>query len=127
MLGILVTVGAGLVLGYVLVVACSLAGTIAVASAAPHFVAADHHLRPAYKLLHEALWTVASVGGGIAAASISGSRMLAWMSGAALAAALIVMLWVNAWEARQRGLPHQLLITLLTCAGVAGGILLRVR
>ena len=127
MLSILITVGAGLALGYVLVVAGSLAGTIAIASAAPRFVVHDHHLRPGYKLLHEALWMVLSAGGGFAAASVAGPWMFAWMAGAALAAALILMLWTNSWEARQRGLPHQILITLLTCAGVAAGVFLRTR
>ncbi len=127
MLGTLVVVGAGLALGYVLVVVCALAATIGIAAAAPRFVVRDHYLRPGYKLLHEAAWTAASLGGGFLAAAAVGSRPLAWSAGAGLIAALLLILWTNSWEARQRGLPHQILITVLTCAGVAGGVFLRVR
>ena len=127
MLGMLLIVGAGLAMGYLLVVACSLAATIGIAAAAPHFVARQHHLRPGYKLLHEAMWTVWSIGAGFVAAVVAGPSVLAWVAGIALTALLIFVLWSNTWEARQRGLPHQILISALTLAGVAAGVFLRVR
>ena len=127
MLGALLIVSFGLAVGYLLVVVCSLASTIGLASAAPRFVVRDHRLRGGYKLLHEAMWTVWSLGGGFAVAVVVGRGTLAWVAGAALATVLILLLWRNSWEARQRGLPHQILLTALTFAGVAGGVFLRVR
>lgn len=125
MLGMLLIIGTGLALGYLLVLVCSLATTIGFASVAPGLVVRQHRLQSGYKLLHEAMWTVWSAGAGFVAAAIVGPSFLAWLTGAALAALLIFTLWTNTWEARQRGLPHQILISILSCAGVGVGIFLR--
>lgn len=127
MLGTLLVIGVGLALGYCLVVLLSLMATMAIASGARGFVVRDHCFRPVYKLTMELVWTVASVVAGFAAAAVAGPGVVGWASGAALAGALILVLWTNTWEARQRGLPHQILLTLLTSAGVLGGVYLRLR
>ena len=50
-----------------------------------------------------------------------------WFSGALLAGAMILVLWTNAWEMRQRGAVHQILMSLMSVAGVAGGYVLWIR
>ena len=127
MLGTLVVVGIGLSLGYCLVVLSSLMATMAIASAARGFVVKDYCLRPLYKLLMALLWAVSAVVAGFVAAAIAGPGVVGWLTGAALAGVLILMLWNNTWEARQRGLPHQILLTFFTCVGVFGGVYLRLR
>ena len=127
MLGILVVIGVGLALGYCLVVVLSLMATMAIASAARGFVVKDFCLRPAYKLTMALFWTVAAVAAGFVAATVAGPGAVGWLTGVALAGALILVLWTNTWEARQRGLPHQILLTLLTSVGVLSGVYLRLR
>lgn len=127
MLGTLVVIGVALALGYCLVVLLSLMATMAVASAARGFVVREHCLRPGYKLTMELFWTVATVAAGFVAAAVAGPGMVGWATGAGLAGALILVLWTNTWEARQRGLPHQILLTLLTAVGVLSGVYVRLR
>ena len=127
MLGILIVVSVGVALGYCLMLVLSLMATMAIASAARGFVVKDHCLRPAYKLAMALFWTVATVLAGFVVAAVAGAGMVAWLSGAGLAALLIAVLWSNTWEARQRGLAHQILLTSLTFVGVLGGVYLRVR
>lgn len=127
MLGTLIVMSVGLALGYGLAVSLSLMATMAIASAARGFVMRDHRLRPGYKLLMELLWTVTAVAAGFVAALVGGPGAVGWATGLALAGALILVLWLNTWEARQRGLPHQILVTLLTAVGVLGGAYLRLR
>ncbi len=127
MLGILLVVSLGLALGYCLVVVSTLMATMAVTSAARGFVVKDFCLRPAYKLIMGLFWTMAAVAAGFVAAAVAGAGAVGWLTGAALAGVLILVLWTNAWEARQRGLPHQILLTFLTCLGVFAGVYLRLR
>jgi len=42
-------------------------------------------------------------------------------------AILVGVLWMNAWEMRQRGLGHQLAMSLVSAAGVAVGFLIHLR
>lgn len=127
MLGTLIVVSIGLALGYCLVVVMSLMATMGIASAARGFVVRNFCLRPAYKLTMGVFWTGAAAAAGFVAAVVAGPGMVGWLTGAALAGLLILVLWTNTWEARQRGLPHQILLTFLTCAGVLGGVYLRLR
>ncbi len=127
MLGMVVAAGVGLALGYTLVAAIALVVTMGVTSAMPRFVIRDHRIRGGYKWLQDLLWTLAVAAGGFVAGSIASAPNLAWLTGAALAAGLVYVLWKNSWEAQQRGLPHQILISLLTCAGVAVGVFYRLR
>ena len=127
MLGTLLIVSIGLALGYCLVVVSSLMATMAIASAARGFVVKNSCLRPGYKLTMELIWTLAAVAAGFAAAAVAGPGAVGWLTGTALAGVLILVLWNNTWEARQRGLPHQILLTFLTCVGVLAGVYLRLR
>ncbi len=110
--------------GYAVTVVISMILTFAVAIALPRFVEADHLIRNGYKLVHEGFWLVAAVAGGYTTSLIvKGIHPL--VTEAALLAALIWILWDNSWEARQRGMAHQVLITALTVLGVAGGYVLQ--
>ena len=40
---------------------------------------------------------------------------------------LIGVLWSNTWEVAQRGLGHQVMMTIATVAGVGAGLVLRLR
>jgi hypothetical protein len=44
-----------------------------------------------------------------------------WVVPSVLAAAFVGMLWQNRWEAQQRGLAHQILMSLVALLGVAAG------
>ncbi len=107
-------------LGYLITVGLSLAGTMAVTAAAPRFAVAEHRVRPSYKLVHEAMWFVCVILGAFAAsrAGLRGNRAEQEL---ALIAMLLFILWRNTWEARQRGTAHQILISLLTVLGVGVG------
>jgi hypothetical protein len=53
--------------------------------------------------------------------------MRSWLIGGLLAALLILVLWTNTWEMRQRGLGYQLLMSAVTVAGVGAGSYLALR
>lgn len=116
--------GLSVLAGYCVTIACALMGTMWIASVAPHFVIADHRVRGTYKLTHEALWFCCVTLGGFVTAKV-GMGMAQWSQQIALAAILLLMLWRNTWEARQRGTVHQLLISLLTLFGVMIGFSIR--
>jgi hypothetical protein len=46
------------------------------------------------------------------------------MVGTGLAAILVAVLWRNVWEMRQRGLGHQLVMSVGSVAGVALGFMI---
>jgi hypothetical protein len=50
-----------------------------------------------------------------------------WLSATLLAVILILVLWTNTWEMRQRGLANQLLMSVMSIAGVATGFVLRMQ
>jgi hypothetical protein len=112
------------VLGYLIAAACLLGATLAIGSAAPHFVEEKHCLRGPYKLAYAAIWVLCAAAGGYATAWI-GDRSWAWAEGLAILAMLTAVLWKSPWEARQRGLAHQILLTALTPVGVMLGYSLR--
>ena len=109
-----------ILLGYTTTVAASLLATMGVAAGAPAFVARDYRVRSPYKFLHEALWFMCALLGGVVA-SLAGMGVAEWKAKVGLTAFLLLMLWRNSWEARQRGTAHQILISLLTVAGVICG------
>ena len=43
------------------------------------------------------------------------------MVGSLLALVFVTMLWRNSWEARQRGMAHQILMSLVSIVGVVAG------
>ena len=116
----LIIIGLAVLAGYIVTVGISLLGTMAIASAVPRFVIADHRVRGIYKFVHEFLWFLSAFVGAYVMAQI-GSEIQAVRLEAVLSGALLVMLWRNTWEARQRGIAHQILISVLTVAGVAAG------
>ncbi len=117
---IVVMMSAAVAVGYAVTVAVSMVLTFAVAMALPKFVEADHLIRNGYKLVHESFWLLAAgIGGYATAAVVRGIHPL--VTELLLVAALVWILWENSWEARQRGMAHQILLTTFTVVGVAGG------
>lgn len=106
--------------GYIVTVACALAGTMALTAAAPRLVLADHRMRAGFKLLYEGLWFI-SVTLGAFATSRVGMHASRLEQQLVLTGALLFVLWRNTWEARQRGVAHQIFISLVTVAGVMLG------
>ena len=113
----------GLLLGYTLAVGSFLVVTLGIASAAPAFTVREYRIRTGYKLLQDILWLGCTFLGGLAAATLVG-EFYPIIVDILLTAGLIAVLWRNAWEARQRGLPHQILMSVMTAAGVLLGFVL---
>lgn len=114
------------IVGYLVTAALSLGGTMVLTSTAPGLVVSAHRLRAPYKLAHEGLWFICVLLGSLAAAwcgSLADRREQEVL----LLAALLLALWRNTWEARQRGTAHQLLISALTIAAVLAGFALEQR
>ncbi len=111
-----------LALGYLLTVGCSLLATFAIGSVAPEFVSEGHRITNGYKRIYALVWLgCAAIGAFSAVAAASVGTVGPWVVGVGLAALLIGVMWVNTWEARQRGLAHQILLSLTTVIGVAAG------
>ncbi len=109
-----------LVLGYAMTVGCSLVATFGLASASPDFVARNHRITAGYKRVQALIWgACATAGGFVTCAVAQGARE--WQVGTLLAASLVGMLWLNTWEARQRGMAHQILMSLVSLLGVLAG------
>jgi hypothetical protein len=121
-----VLIASALALGYAVAVGLSMAATFGITAASPSFVIKEHRIRQGYKLVHDLLWLVCATAGGFVTASVSGGTM-PWFSGALLAGAMIFVLWTNTWEMRQRGAVHQILMSLVSAAGVAAGYMLWMR
>jgi uncharacterized membrane protein YfcA len=119
-------IAAALALGYAVAVGLSMAATFGITLAGPAFVAREHRIRPAYKLVQELLWLACATAGGYVTAAVSGATM-PWLSGTLLAAIMILVLWTNTWEMRQRGPVHQVLMSVVSIAGVAAGYILWMR
>lgn len=116
-----------LILGYGVAVGLLMLATFGITKAAPAFVAKGHVLSDGYRVLQEIVWLVCAAVGGYVAAWVAGPAAHPWLAGAALAAVLIVVLWSNTWEVAQRGLGHQIVMTIATIAGVGAGLALRLR
>jgi hypothetical protein len=120
-------IAAALALGYAVTVGLSMAATFAVTAATPTaFVTKEHRIRSAYKLIQALLWLFCATVGGFVTAAVSGAAM-PWFSGVVLAMTLITVLWTNTWEMRQRGVVHQVLMSLLSGVGVAAGYILWIK
>jgi hypothetical protein len=113
-------VALALVLGYGLTVLCLLAATFGLASASPAFVAKEHRITAGYKRLQALVWLVCVTIGAFATCAVAQGKYR-WIVPSVLAAAFIGMLWQNKWEAEQRGLAHQILMSLVAVLGVAAG------
>jgi hypothetical protein len=114
-------------LGYLLTVGLSMAATFAITKSLPDLVARDHLITSRYKFLQGGVWLVCTAVGGYAAALVLGTDHSPWIGSMALMVILMGVLWTNTWEMRQRGVGHQMLMSLATVAGVAAGFFLRLR
>jgi hypothetical protein len=116
-----------LVLGYLLTVGCSLLSIFGIGSASPSFVMQNQRIGTGYKRVHALVWMICAMIGTFAAvfaAAVGGVGV--WVIAIPLGAALIGVLWVNTWESRQRGLAHQILLSMTTVIGVGTGAWLAV-
>lgn len=118
--------GIALFLGYAVTVGLTLATTFAISSTSHDFVLRDYRIRRRFKFTQDALWLLYSIAGGYVTTWVA-SQNHPLVASAALAALLITVLWRNTREMRERGIPHQLVMTILSIAGVAIGYILRFR
>ena len=119
-------VALALFLGYTVAVALSMAATFGISAISPNFVATDHRIRRGYKYTQDAVWLVCAMAGGYVASLVNGESHQ-WLVGSGLVAILITVLWMNAWEMRQRGLGHQLVMSVVSAVGVAAGFVIHLR
>jgi hypothetical protein len=112
-----------LFLGYVVTVGLAMAATFGITAASRDFVSKDYRIRARYKYTQNAVWLVCAAAGGYVAALVNG-RSHPWAVGIGLVAILVGVLWTNVWEMRQRGLGHQISMSLASAVGVAAGFLL---
>ena len=112
-----------LFLGYVVAVGLSMAATFGITAASSSFASKDNRITPKYKYVQDIVWLVCATAAGYAAAFVNGLSYR-WIVGPGLVVILVGVLWLNAWEMRQRGLGHQLAMTVISAAGVAIGFLL---
>lgn len=122
----LVIIGLAVLAGYIVIVGLTLLSTMAIASAVPSFVVANYRVRGTYKLVHELVWFLCTAIGTYITVRI-GADVPSIRLEIVLTAVLLGMLWRNSWEARQRGISHQILISILTVAGVVAGTALATR
>ena len=116
----LIVMAAALLAGYTVAVAITLAATMVIGSAAPAFVIIEYRVRRRFKVVQDLIWLVASAVGGSISALITGQTRT-WIVAGLLAAAMIGVLWRNSWESRQRGLAHQILMSVACAGGVVIG------
>jgi hypothetical protein len=109
-----------LILGYGLAVGCLLVATFGLTSASPAFVAKGYRITAGYKRLQALVWLLCSAAGGFVTCVVA-QGLRPWVVPFVLAAAFIGMLWRNTWEARQRGMAHQILMSVVSIVGVATG------
>lgn len=115
-----------LFLGYVVSVGLAMAATFGITAASRDFVAKDYRVRTPYKYVQDGVWLVCAMAGGYVSALINGPTH-SWLVGAGLVAILVGVLWMNAWEMRQRGLGHQISLTAMSALGVAAGFAIHLR
>ena len=119
-------VALALFLGYTVAVALAMAATFGITAVSPTFVATNNRIRRGYKYTQDAVWLVCAIAGGYVASLVNGESH-EWLVGSGLVAILIAVLWMNAWEMRQRGLGHQLAMSFVSAVGVAIGFLIHLR
>jgi hypothetical protein len=112
-----------LFLGYAVTVSLSMAATFGITAASRDFVAKDYRIKTGYKYAQDGVWLVCAAAGGYVTALVNGPSH-SWPVGATLVAILVGVLWMNAWEMRQRGLGHQISLSVGAAVGVTIGFLL---
>ena len=115
-----------LFLGYAVAVGLAMAATFGITAASRSFVSKHYRIRTRYKYAQDAVWLFCAMAGGYVAALING-RSHPLLTGAGLTTILVGVLWMNAWEMRQRGLGHQIAMSLVATVGVTVGFLLHLR
>jgi hypothetical protein len=115
-----------LFLGYGVAVALSMAATFGITAVSSSFVSKNNRISRGYKFMQDAVWLMCAMAGGYVAALVNGESH-SWLVGSGLVAILVAVLWINAWEMRQRGLGHQLVMSAGSAAGVAIGFILHLR
>ena len=113
----------GVFLGYTITVSMFLVATIGIASGVPRFAVHEYRITTRYKLLQDLLWLGCTAVGSFGAAVLAGPSNLI-EAACVLAATLLFVLWRNTWEVRERGLPHQILLSVVTAAGITLGSVL---
>ena len=103
-----------------------MAATFGISAASRDFVLKDYRIRTGYKYAQDAVWLACATAGGYVTAVVNGPSH-SWLVGAALVAILVGVLWINAWEMRQRGLGHQISLSVGAAVGVAVGFLIHLR
>lgn len=116
-----------LILGYIVTVGLSMMLTFGIAQAAPTFVVKDHLLKTGYRIFQEMVWLLCVTVGGYVSASVAQSTMHPWFVCVILAGILAGTPWTNTWEVAQRGLGHQIVMSVASVAGVVAGYILRLR
>jgi hypothetical protein len=118
---------AALLPGYIVAVAFLMVTTLGIGAKSPAFVMKDHRIRKRYKLTLDIVWLFCTMIGGYITAAVTtviGGMARPWLPCAALVAVMILVLWTNSWEMRQRGFFHQVLMSVVSVAGVTLGYLL---
>ena len=115
-----------LFLGYAVAVVLSMAATFSITAVSPDFVSKNNRIRREYKFVQDALWLVCATAGGYVSALVNGDSH-SLLVGSGLAVILIAVLWRNVWEMRQRGLGHQLVMSVGSAAGVAVGFMIHLK
>jgi hypothetical protein len=115
-----------LFLGYAVAVALSMAATFGITAVSHDFVSKNYRISRGYKYAQDAVWLVCAVAGGYVASLVNGESHR-WLVGSGLVAILVGVLWMNAWEMRQRGLGHQLAMSFVSAVGVAIGFVIHLR
>jgi hypothetical protein len=115
-----IQIAAALLLGYTLTAICALVAAFGLTSASPAFVMKDHHLTASYKRVQALVWLVCVCAGAFVTSTVAQGTYPITV-GVLLATILIGMLWWNSREARQRGMAHQILMSMVSVAGVAAG------
>ncbi len=113
-------IAVALFLGYLATVACALMATFALASASPGMVSQNFRITAKYKWIQAIIWLLCViVGAAVTCAVAEGTSP--WITQGGMIAGLIAILWLNSWEARQRGVAHQILMSLVSVVGVIVG------
>ena len=119
-------VALALFLGYAVAVALLMAATFGITAVSSDFVAKDNRIKRGYKYTQDAVWLLCAMAGGYVASLVNGEDHR-WLVGSGLVMILVAVLWMNAWEMRQRGLGHQLVMSIVSAVGVAVGFVIQLR
>lgn len=119
-------IAVALIFGYLVAVGLSMMATFGITKTAPGFVVKDFRLKNRYKLAQQMVWLVCVTTGAALSAVVSAPAMHPWFVGALLAVLFVAVPWTNPWETRQRGLGQQLVMSIVSVAGVAAGYYLAV-